>query len=61
MSHFFHYLYFVFEEDDEGDDNDDDHPLNADEVLKALVERKCRLQSMEVFNSKDTVEVFYSY
>jgi Leucine-rich repeat (LRR) protein len=61
MSHFFHYLYFVFEKGDEDDDNDDDHPLNADEVLKALVERKCRLQSMEVFNSKDTVEVFYSY
>jgi hypothetical protein len=53
----FIYLYLIFSvEDNEGDD--DDHPLNADEVLKALVERKCRLQSIETFNSKDTIEVF---
>jgi hypothetical protein len=59
MSYLFFYLSFVFVQDNEGDD--DDHPLNADEVLKALVERKCRLQSIETFNSKETVEVFQKY
>ena len=34
-------------------------PLNADEVLKSLVERKCRLQSMETFSVERTTEVLH--
>lgn len=43
--------------DDEGEEGD--MPLNADEVLKSLVERKCRLQSMETFSVERTTEVLY--
>jgi hypothetical protein len=35
----------------------EDTPLNADEVLQSLVERKCRLQNMEVFDIIKAVEV----
>jgi Leucine-rich repeat (LRR) protein len=35
----------------------EDIPLNADEVLQSLVERKCRLQNMEVFDITKAVEV----
>lgn len=34
-----------------------DTPLNVDEVLQSLVERKCRLQNMEVFDISKAVEV----
>lgn len=42
---------------DEDDGEEGDMPLNADEVLKSLVERKCRLQSMETFSVERTTEV----
>ena len=46
------------EADDKFDEIDDsDFPLNADEVLQSLVERKCRLQSMETFNVTKITEV----
>lgn len=35
----------------------EDTPLNADEVLQSLVERKCRLQNMEVFDITKAVKV----
>lgn len=43
--------------DENEDDEDDGIPLNADEVLKALVERKCRLQSIEMYNVTTATEV----
>lgn len=53
------------DEDDEVDSNggddeenvDDDSPLNADEVLQSLVERKCRLQSVATLNVTNAAEV----
>jgi hypothetical protein len=53
------------DEDEDTDDNrgdneenvDDDLPLNADEVLQSLVERKCRLQSVATLNITNTAEV----
>jgi hypothetical protein len=56
------------DEDDEDEDTDDsrgeneenvddDVPLNADEVLQSLVERKCRLQSVATLNITNTAEV----
>ena len=47
-------------DDNGGDDEenvDDDLPLNADEVLQSLVERKCRLQSVATLNISNTAEV----
>ena len=50
------------EADDKFDEIDDsDFPLNADEVLQSLVERKCRLQSMETFNVTQITEVRCTY
>lgn len=46
------------EENDDGEEGD--MPLNADEVLKSLVERKCRLQSLEMFSVTRTTEVICS-
>ena len=44
--------------DDANEENvDDDLPLNADEVLQSLVERKCRLQSVATLNISNTAEV----
>ena len=44
-------------EEDEEEGEEGDMPLNVDEVLKSLVERKCRLQSLEAFSVTDTTEV----
>ena len=47
------------EDDKRGGDKEDvgGFPLNADEVLQSLVERKCRLQSLETLDITKTVEV----
>lgn len=50
------------EADHKFDETDDsDFPLNADEVLQSLVERKCRLQSIETFNVTKITEVGFFY
>ena len=47
------------EDDRRGEDEEhlEDLPLNADEVLQSLVERKCRLQNMETFDISKALEV----
>lgn len=39
------------------DHSEDDHRVDADAVLREIVDRKCRMQSLNYFNIDTTVQV----